>query len=87
MKFLNRPVYFRMPRWAVLAEGYLSLLSILLILIKLWSASSAFHSVWTMDALTVGIWAAMTMSAGISNWARESIPPQGVSNQEGHSHS
>lgn len=78
-----RHTFYRRPNWAVVVEGYLSLLSCLLILIKLSSASSVFQSVMTIDPLMCGIWAMMIGSIAINNWAARSIPADCVSKTEG----
>ncbi len=75
--------FYRMPFWAVHLQGFLSLLSIFLILIRLSNASSVFQSVSTMDALTCGIWAVLITNIAITNWAPSIIPLNAVSKTEG----
>jgi uncharacterized membrane protein YeiH len=70
-------VFYRVRRrWADL-EGLLCFLSMALILVRLASMASTSQHTLTMDALTLGIWAAMTASAAMS-WMRVSIPSEAV---------
>lgn len=58
-------LFFYIPKWAVMTEGYLSLFVIILILIRVFWASSQEVMWMEMDSLTLMIWAVMIASNGI----------------------